>query len=353
MKAVIMAGGQGTRFWPASRDSRPKQFLQIADSGTLLQETVGRLEPLLGREDVYVVCSERYLPLVSEQLEPFPRDQIIVEPMARSTAACAGLAACYLKQRFPEEIMVMLPADHVIRNVEEFHDTLRAGEELGREGWLVSFGIEPSHPATGYGYLRPGESLGEFAGRPAYKVEQFTEKPDRSRAEQFLKEGNYYWNSGMFLFSVEQILSEIDLHMPRLGQALAEIEQSWEDPDRVKEIFSALESISIDIGVMEKSEKIAMLPSDPGWSDVGNWKALEEILGVDGQGVASSGPHLNIDSRDCVLYTSGGKLVALVGVRELVVVDTEDALLVCAKNRTEEVRKVVENLNKKDLKDYI
>ncbi len=352
MKAVIMAGGQGTRFWPASRESRPKQFLQIADSGTLLQETVARLGPLLGREDVYVVCSERYLPLVAEQLEPFPRDQVIVEPMARSTAACAGLAACYLKQRFPEEMMVMLPADHVIRDVKEFHETLRAGEKLGREGWLVSFGIEPSHPATGYGYLRPGEHLGEFAGRPAYKVEQFTEKPDRARAAQFLEEGNYYWNSGMFLFSVERILSEIDLRMPRLGQALAEVEQSWGYPDRLKEIFSPLESTSIDFGVMEKSERIAMLPSDPGWSDVGNWKALEEILGVDGQGVASNGPQLNVDSRDCVLYTSGGKLVVLVGVRDLVVVDTEDALLVCSKDRTEEVRKVVESLKNKDLKEY-
>ena len=353
MKAVIMAGGKGTRFWPASRESRPKQFLQIADSGTMLQETVARLEPLLGRDDVYVVCSERYVAQVAGQLEFLPKDQIIIEPLGRSTAACAGLAACYLKQRFPEEMLVMLPADHVIRDVDEFHDTLRAGEELGREGWLVTFGIEPSHPATGYGYMLQGESLGEFGGRPAYHVKRFTEKPDRSRAEQFLKEGNYYWNSGMFLFSIERILSEIDLCMPQLGQALSEIEQNWGDPDRIKEIFSRLESVSIDFGVMEKSERVALVPSDPGWSDVGNWQALEEIQGADSQGVASNTPHVNVDSRDCVLYTSSGKLVALVGVQELVVVDTEDALLVCARDRTEEVRKVVEDLNKKDLKDYI
>ena len=352
MKAVIMAGGQGTRFWPASRRSRPKQFLQIAGLGTMLQETVARLEPLLSREDVYVVCSERYVSQVAGQLEPFPRDQIIVEPMARSTAACAGLAACYLRQQFPEETLLVLPADHVVRDVQEFHDTVRAGEELGREGWLVTLGIKPSHPATGYGYLRQGEPLGEFAGRPAFKVEQFTEKPDRLQAEQFLEQGGYYWNSGMFLFSVEQILSEINLRMPQLGQALSEIQKNWSDPDRLKEIFAPLESTSIDFGVMEKSERIAMLPSNPGWSDVGNWKALEGIQGADGQGVTSNTPHVNIDSRDCILHTSGGKLVALVGVEGLVVVDTEDALLVCAKDQTEEVKKVAELLNESDLKDY-
>jgi mannose-1-phosphate guanylyltransferase len=352
MKAVIMAGGKGTRFWPASRESRPKQFLQIAGSGTMLQETVSRLEPILGRDDVYVVCSERYVADVASQLEPFPEDQIIVEPLARSTAACAGLAACYLKQRFPEEMIVMLPADHVMRDVDEFHDTLRAGEELGREGWLVTFGIEPSHPATGYGYMLQGDLLGDFGGRPAYKVERFTEKPDRSTAEQFLKEGTYQWNSGMFLFSIERILSEIDLRMPLLGQALSEIEQNWGDPDRMKEIFSSLESVSIDFGIMEKSERIALLPSNPGWSDVGSWKALEEVLDADVQGVTSNTPHVNIDSRDCVLYTAGGKLVALVGVGELVVVDTEDALLVCARDRTEEVRKVIESLKEMNLKDY-
>ncbi len=352
MKAVIMAGGQGTRFWPASRESRPKQFLQIAGSGTMLQETVARLEPLLGREDVYVVCSERYVSQVAGQLEPFPEEQIIVEPMARSTAACTGLAACYLQQQFPEETLLVLPADHVVRDAQEFHDTVRAADELGRDGWLVTFGIEPAHPATGYGYLRQGEPLGEFAGRRAFKVERFIEKPGRPRAEQFLEQGGYYWNSGMFLFSVERILSEINLRMPQLGRALSEVEHNWSDPDRLREIFTSLESTSIDCGVMEKSERIAMLPSNPGWSDVGNWKALEEILGADGQGVTSNTPHANIDSRDCILHTSGGKLVALVGVEGLVVVDTEDALLVCAKDHTEEVKKVAEIFNKKDLKGY-
>ncbi|MEE8350198.1 MAG: mannose-1-phosphate guanylyltransferase [Acidobacteriota bacterium] len=353
MKAVIMAGGRGTRFWPASREARPKQFLQISESGTMLQETVARLEPLLGWDDIYVVCSERYVADVASQLESLPREQIIVEPLARSTAACAGLAASYIKQRFPEEMLVLLPADHVIRDLDEFHQTLLAGEELGKKGWLVTFGIEPTHPATGYGYMLQGESLGTFGGRPAFQVERFTEKPNRSQAEQFLGEGSYYWNSGMFLFSIEQILSEIELRMPLLDQALARIESNWRAPDRMKEIFSPLESISIDIGIMEKSEKIALLPSNPGWSDVGNWKALEEIQGADSKGISSNTPHVNIDSRDCMLYASGGKLVALVGVENLVVVDTEDALLICSRDRTEEVRKIVDSLHEEDFNDYI
>ena len=352
MKAVIMAGGRGTRFWPASREKRPKQFLEIAGPGTMLQETVARLEPLLALEDIYVVCGTQYVQEVARQLNQLKEDQIIVEPLARSTAACVGLAACYLRRQFPNEILAVLPADHVIQDVEEFHHALRAGEELGKEGWLVTLGIEPSYPATGYGYVLQGEPLGEYSGRPAYKVKQFTEKPDRPQAEQFLKEGSYYWNSGIFLWSADGILAEIEVLMPQLSQALAEIEQSWDDHDRCAEIFSGLESTSIDFGVMEESQKIAMLPCRPGWNDVGNWRALEEIRGSDSEGVTSNTPYVNIDSRDCILYTSQGKLVALVGVENMVVVDAPDALLVCAKDRTEEVRKVVEHLQEKDLKQY-
>ncbi|MFQ5928318.1 MAG: mannose-1-phosphate guanylyltransferase [Acidobacteriota bacterium] len=353
MKAVIMAGGQGTRFWPVSREERPKQFLEIAGPKTMLQETVARLEPLLATEDVFVVCGEKYVHKVRTQLNEMNEDQIIVEPLARNTAPCVGLAASYLKRRFTNEVMAVLPSDHVIQDVDEFHQVLEAAEELAREGWLVTFGIQPSYPASGYGYLMKGEFLGEFRGRPAHRVARFTEKPDTAQAEYFVKQGCYYWNSGMFVWSIDSILAEIEAYMPELSQRLTEIDRSWEDSDRTRKIFSQLGSTSIDYGVMEKSEKVAMLSCRLGWNDVGNWKALEDIRARDSQGVTSNTSYLNIDSRDCIFYASQGKLGALVGVENLVVVETPDALLVCARDRTEDVKKVVELLKEKAWKKYL
>ena len=353
MKAVIMAGGQGTRFWPVSREGKPKQFLEIGGAGTMLQATAARFQPLLAPEEVYVVCGQRYVQQVREQLDQLEEDQIIVEPSARNTAPCIGLAAFYLKRRFPDEVMAVFPSDHVIKDVAEFHQVLQAAEELAREGWLVTFGIHPSYAETGYGYVQKGDLLGEFGGCAAYEVAGFTEKPDLSRAERFLKEGNHYWNSGMFVWSIGRILTEMERHMPELYQALMEMDGSWDDRVRMEEIYSVLEKTSIDVGVMEKSEKIAVLPCTLGWSDVGNWRALEQIESSDGKGVTSNSPHVNIDSRDIVLYTSEGKLVALVGVQDLVVVDSPDALLICARERTEDVKQVVEDLKKQGWDKYL
>ncbi len=348
-----MAGGQGTRFWPVSREGKPKQFLEIGGSGTMLQETAARFQPYLAEGDVYVVCGQRYVQQVREQLDQLQEDQIIVEPSARNTAPCIGLAALYLRRHFPDEVMSVFPSDHVIQDVAEFHQVLQAAQELAREGWLVTFGIHPSYPATGYGYVQKGDLLGEFAGCAAHEVAGFTEKPDRSRAEQFLQEGQYYWNSGMFVWSIDRILTEMERHMPELYRALMEIDGSWEDPVSMEKIYSGLEKTSIDVGVMEKAEKIAVLPCKLGWSDVGNWRALEQVEKSDEKGVISNRPYVNIDSRDSVLYASEGKLIALVGVEDLVVVDAPDALLICARERIEEVKQVVEQLKKLGWDEYL
>ncbi len=348
-----MAGGQGTRFWPASREGQPKQFLKITGSGTLLQETAARLQPVLARQDLYVVCGRQYVRQVRDQLDQLAEDQVIVEPSARNTAACVGLAGCYLKRRFPDEVMAVFPSDHVVEEVEEFHQVLQAAEELGREGWLVTLGIRPAYPATGYGYLKKGESLGEFGGCEAFQVAGFTEKPGRAEAEGFLKEENYYWNSGMFLWSIDRILAEIEVHMPDLHQALMEMERSWDNRARMEEIYCGIEKTSIDVGVMEKAEKVAVLPCRLGWSDVGNWRALEQVAASDGEGITSNTRLVNIDSRDCVVHTSQGKLVALVGVKDLVVVDSPDALLVCAKEHSEDVKQVVEKLRGEGWDEYL
>ena len=241
----------------------------------------------------------------------------------------------------------------MVEEVEEFHQVLQVAEELGREGWLVTLGIRPAYPAKGYGYLKRGESLGEFGGCEAFQVAGFTEKPGRAEAEGFLKEDNYYWNSGMFLWSIDRILAEIEVHMPDLHQALMEIEGSWDNRARMEEIYCGIEKTSIDVGVMEKSEKVAVLPCRLGWSDVGNWRALEQVAASDGEGITSNTRLVNIDSRDCVVHTSQGKLVALVGVKDLVVVDSPDALLVCAKEHSEDVKQVVEKLRGEGWDEYL
>ena len=336
-----MAGGQGTRFWPLSREQRPKQFLAVAGAGTMLQQTVERLSPLLSFEDCCIVCGSGYEPLVKSQLEGVTDGQIIVEPAARSTAPAIGLAAAYLQDRCGDETMLVLPADHVIRRVETFHRAVRAAERLALEGWLVTFGIEPTYPATGYGYIQ--------AGPPIRCVDEFL----ALKAERFLKEGGYFWNSGMFCWSSSRILEEIRRHMPELGQGLAEISKDWQDRGKAAEIFSRMEKVSVDVGVMERSRRIAVLPCRLGWSDVGSWKALEQVCEADEKGVVANGPLLNSDSRDCIVQTSGGKLVVLLGVENLIVVEAPDALLVCDKERAEEVKDVVESLRAKGWTKYI
>lgn len=348
-----MAGGQGKRFWPRSRRLTPKQFLQIAGAKTMLQDTVARLEPLLDSKDIFVVCGRAHVGQVRAQLDGIGEDQVIVEPFSRNTALCVALGAYYLKTRFADEVVATLPADHVIQDVEEFHKVLSVGKELAQQGWLVTFGIQPSYPSTGYGYLKQGESLGEFGDCRAYRVDQFSEKPDRALAQEFLQEGSYFWNSGMFMWTLESILAEIRIHMPALGHVLEEMDRNREDSARFEDIFSELPSISIDDGVMAKSRKVAMLPCHIGWNDLGSWAALGEVCDSDDKGITANSEYLNIDSQDCIVYSSEGKLGALVGVNNLIVVETKDALLICDRGRVEDVKHVVEQLKKDGREEYL
>jgi len=353
MKAVILAGGHGTRFWPVSRQSHPKQFLKISGSRTMLQETVDRVRSLLSSQDIYIVCSDQYVEEVRSQLPELETKQIIVEPLVRSTASCIGLAATYLKRYYPDEVMAVLPSDHLIGQVDEFIQVLEAAQELANQNWLVTFGMQPSHPATGYGYLLQGEAIGKFGGYSAYQVAQFIEKPDLEQAAQFLLKDNYYWNSGMFVWKIKSILEEINSCMPKLGQSLKEMDESWGNNERMLELFASLENISIDFGVMEKAKKVAFFPCDLGWNDMGSWKALEEISSQNSQGMSSNIPYVNIDGRDCFVHAAQEKVIALVGVENLLIIDTPDALLVCDRERAEDVKKVVDRLKDKKLKEYL
>ncbi len=354
MKALIMAGGKGTRFWPASRESRPKQFLNIAGKRTMLQETMARLDPLLAPDQMRIVCAQEFVKNVTVQAPGFDSKRIFVEPAARGTAASIGYAATRLRQDSgDDEVVVVLPADHVISNVPEFHRVLRAAEDLAREGWLVTYGISATHAATGYGYIERGKLIGVFHGRTAYQVKSFVEKPHRAKAAALVESGRHDWNSGMFVWTVGSILANIQEFMPELHGTLAQLQQNGSDSSREAELFEALEAVSIDVGVLEKASRVAVVPCDLGWSDVGNWRSLDNLLLEDQAGNYCNGDYVQIDSSGCIIQASHGKIVALVGVENLVVVETPDAVLVCDRERTEDVRQVVELLRRRGMTEYL
>lgn len=347
MKVAIMAGGQGTRFWPASRRSNPKQFLEIVGQKTMIQETVARLLPEIKISDIFIVCSEEYVQRVRDQLPEFSKEQVLVEPLARSTAACVGLAAQYLKDCYGDAVCVCLPADHVIEKRAPFHVALQAGRRLAGEGWLVTFGMLPKSPATGYGYIKRGELLEKIEDLDSFRVDSFIEKPTLERAEDFVRDGRYLWNSGIFLWKASTILEEIDQSLPQLGTALRTVASNWDDLGSGREAFRALDSVSVDYGVLEKSSRVTTIPCDFGWSDVGDWDAVRELLPKDEHGNSSNTNFAVLDARDCLAYSREGKFIALIGVEDLVVVETPNGLLVCPTDRTQEVKSLVETLNPK------
>lgn len=348
MKALILAGGQGTRFWPASRKDRPKQFLKLgSEKRSLLQLTYDRLQPVVSEADVYVACSSRYVEQVARQLPGLQDSQIIVEAAPRNTAPCVGLAAQRLLEAQGDDVLAILPADHLIGDGDEFRRLLqKAGTLADREEALVTFGIQPEYPATGYGYIRKGRQLED----QAFRVRAFVEKPNRERAREYLESGDYLWNSGMFVWKLSVIRDQIRRLLPELDAALNVMsEAGWETPAAAR-AFEAVSAVSIDYGVMEKAENTIVIPCRMEWSDVGSWQALlDPSLAAGGEDFR----RLEIDSEDCVVQAPDGKLVVLVGVRGMVVVDTGDVLLVCPAKDAERVREAVDRLGKEGLDEYL
>lgn len=348
--AVIMAGGQGTRLWPQSRMTRPKQLWKILHGKSMLQDTVERVAPLIAPEHTLVITGETLAQPIRTQLPQLPPRNFLLEPMGRNTAPCVGLAALYIPD--PEACMAILSSDHVIRDPQEFRRTLQIAVDMASEGeHLVIFGVKPTGPETGFGYIQRGEQV-----KPeVYRVRKFTEKPDYPTARQFVASNEYYWNSGMFVWKVSTLLSVIERYLPDLYQGLMTIRPAIGTPDEqqvISEVFASLEAISIDYGIMEKADTTYVVPGDFGWSDLGTWAALPQVWDADEQGNTCQGQIVMLDSQENIAYNPDG-LTALIGVENLVVVKVGDAVLVCAKDQAQKVRDMVNLLQERGLTEYL
>ncbi len=353
--AVIMAGGRGERFWPRSRQARPKQFLTLAGDRSLLQQTVDRLRPMFAPDHVYVVLGSNHLNLAREQLPEVPPENFIVEPEGRNTAPCIGLAAIHIHWRDPDAGMLVCPADHLIQGEELFMQCLDRGFQwAASDNGLVTIGIVPSRPETGYGYIeRDREPL---ASAPAiYPVHRFVEKPDLKRAKEFVRDGKYYWNSGIFIWNTGVILDQIRTHLPELHEGLETIRAcigTDEHNDVLAEVFPGLPSISIDYGVMEKAPRIFMVEGNFGWDDLGSWGALASIAESDAASMSVRGPFVGYDNNNCFIR-SDGTLVAAIGLQDLIIVEDENVILICPKERTQDVKELVKQLKEEKRDEYL
>lgn len=353
--AVIMAGGIGSRFWPASRKERPKQFLDVFGNGTLIQNTVARLQGLIPPERCLVVTHKRYVEQTQKQLPAVPEENILAEPISRNTAPCITYAATTLVDRDPDATMVVLPADHVIGDVEQFHETLHVALDAAQEpDALVTIGIEPTYPATGYGYIQYDGDAAVSDELQAHPVRTFAEKPDQSTAERFIDSGDFLWNSGMFIWRADTILGQVKTHLPDAHKAFEPVRTAGPDPndDVLKQAFQNSPRISIDYGVMEQADTVSVVPGSFDWNDVGDWRAVYDLSEKDEHGNVIQGNVIMQNSSRCYVQTDD-RLVVLVGIHDMVVVDTDDAVLVCSRESAQQVKQVVEYLHAHQFEEYV
>lgn len=347
MFAIVMAGGSGTRLWPLSRRETPKQLLPLIGESSLLQQTVQRISSLLEARDIYVITSDAHVRATRRQLTQLPEENVLGEPLARSTAVAAGLATV-LARRDDDEVALVVPADHHVADDEAFVEALRLAAHVAERGYLVTLGVTPTHPATGYGYIKAGERL--HPSSPAALVERFVEKPDAAQAASFLADGGYSWNSGIFVWRTYAFRQALERFQPVLAAALADIGAVHRTPgwmSRVRDILEPIPAITIDVGIAEPAAaegRMAVVPLRAGWSDIGSWSALLEALSTArGNDLVASGRHLDRDSHR-VLVHGGDRLVVTVGLEDLIIVDTADALLVCHRDRAEEIKPVLDEI---------
>jgi mannose-1-phosphate guanylyltransferase len=356
MFVIVMAGGSGTRLWPLSRRRTPKQLLNLTGEASLLQQTVARLAPLLRPQDIYVITSQAHVRASREQLPQLPEENVLGEPLARSTAVAAGLATV-LARRDPDEIAIVLPADHHVGDPDAFVEALREAVRVAERGYLVTLGVPPTHPATGYGYIQAGQPL--HASTPSRLVARFVEKPDEERAGRFLDEGGYFWNAGIFVWRSYAFGQAVERYQPLLAEALDRIASLHRVPgwmSDVRDILEPLPAITIDVGIAEPAAaegRMAVVPLDAAWSDIGSWSALLEALSdKSGSDLVASGQHLDRGSKHLLVH-GGERLIVTIGLDNLIIVDTPDALLVCDAERAEEIKPVLDQIARQDGERYL
>lgn len=349
--AVTLAGGSGTRFWPLSRERYPKQLLRIMGQDTMIQRTVQCAAELVPLSSVFVVTHEQHAEAIQIQLARVDRtfpSRIIQEPIAKNTAPAIALAALVLKRQDPDAMMLIMPADHVIADRASFKAAVEKGRRIAEAGYLVTLGVKPTAPETGYGYIRQGEPIqdGSPTGSGAYSVAAFIEKPNLDQAKGYLEEGRYLWNSGIFLWRADRFLEAVEKALPDLDAGLKEINKAYGTHVQqkvIRQVYSRIDSVSVDYGVLERAKKIAVIPVSMGWSDVGSWSAMAQVSELDPNGNLITGNVVDLGSRGSIVYANN-RLVATIGLDQMVVVDTPDALLVCPKDRVQEVKSLVARL---------
>jgi len=357
--AVVMAGGSGSRLWPLSRRSRPKQSLSIVGNRSMFQHAVDRLEGLFPYERIFVVTVADQVDLLREAYPEIPAQNYIIEPLPRGTASVVGLGAVAIQAFDPQATMGVLTADHLIANEVHLRDLLKSAYEVAQENFLVTLGITPSYPATGYGYIQKGESVGQYQNLDVFRVARFKEKPNQAQAEKWVSDGNHVWNSGMFTWRIDAVMKEIERQMPDLHEKLSTVGEYWgtdERTDTLEAVWPTIHPETVDYGIMENARKVAVIPShDLGWDDIGSWESLFNILESDESGnIAMRGEHALFDTQGTLICEdSADRMIVTVGVEDLIVIDSGNAVLVCDRKQAQRVRDIVNYLKENGRDDYL